>query len=88
MEINTIKNSLDLRKKILNNQLKIKQEKERRERINQEIIQKFNRLLFVPNRKICITNYSSTNTNFMKKKRKVKKVKDFEGPSYDDVLIY
>ena len=89
MEIAKIKNSLDTRKRVLNSRMKIKEEKERRERMNEDIIKKFNKLLYIPNRKISMNIYNITDNSIEKKKKKnLSKEKKNQNVNGIDMLTY
>ena len=89
MEIAKIKNSLDTRKRVLNSRMKIKEEKERRERMNENIIKKFNKMLYIPNRKISMKVYNITDNNTENKKNKnMSKEKKNQNVNGIDMLTY
>ena len=89
MEIAKIKNSLDTRKRVLNSRMKIKEEKERRERMNEDIIKKFNKLLYIPNRKISMNVYNITDNSIERKKKKnLSKEKKNQNVNGIDMLTY
>lgn len=89
MEIAKIKNSLDTRKRVLNSRMKIKEEKERRERMNENIIKKFNKLLYIPNRKVSMKVYNITDNNTENKKNKnMSKEKKNQNVNGIDMLTY
>ena len=87
MEISKIKIALDTHKRIMNSRLKIKEEKERREKINENILQKFNKLLYLPNRKISLTLYNAGENHQSRNKNKHKHTRNTKTNVYE-MLTY
>ena len=87
MEISKIKIALDTHKRIMNSRLKIKEEKERREKINENILQKFNKLLYLPNRKMSLTLYNAGENHQSRNKNKHKHTRNTKTNVYE-MLTY
>lgn len=81
-----IKNALEIKKRILNSRLKIKAEKERRELMNEKILEKTNKLLYLPYRKTNVTLCNIKQIQTMKSKKKNKN--EIDDLSFNDVIYY
>ena len=86
-EISKIRLKLDTEKKIMKSRIKIKEEKKRRESLNVNILKKYNKVLYKPNKKLGITIYNIT---FGKKDQKEKKMnnKEINNANAMDILTY
>ena len=84
-EITKIRLKLDTEKKIMKS--RIKEKKKRRESLNVNILKKYNKVLYKPNKKLGITIYNIT---FGKKDQKEKKMnnKEINNANAMDILTY
>lgn len=83
-----IKNGLDIKKRIQNNRLKIKAEKERRELMNVKILEKTSKLKYLPYRKTNSSLINIRHTQNMKENKKKMNKKENNELTIYDVIHY